>query len=278
MDNPILFNADNRLLQSATGDLGMYGAQSDAGFSAHEANEDEASDAAPARVADVATGAEPGLISTQVATDAPRSEAGANVATQPGSAPPIAHFSLTAPVAPEFAPAQPNGSPEPAGLILSGVAPIPHAAGAPVSALDPPDKPLTEPDAADSHLEAPMMGTAVSLIDSLVDGPAPATGMADAPFVPAAAGVLTTTVGLVDDQLEGLSGSDPLGGVETLVSMVANSDTFDLAAVVAPVGDAVLGLSETLANTELPLAPLLGDHHDEGGLLGLDHHDDLFGL
>ena len=100
------------------------------------------------------------------------------------------------------------------------------------------------------------------------------------PITDGVVSVLTATAGLVDDTLEGLAGSDPLAGVETLVSMVANSDSFDLAPVVAPLletgSDTGLGLVDTLLGEESPADALLGGPHDAGGLF--DHHDNPLGL
>lgn len=71
----------------------------------------------------------------------------------------------------------------------------------------------------------------------------------------------TTTVGEATG-LDGLSGSDPAGGVATLVDMVSTADTFALSHAAAPEAEAAPSILDALAADEAPPA-LLGDHaHD----------------
>jgi len=280
MDEPILFNPDNRLLHSATGDLGMYGGQSEARFSVHEASDNAAGAVSPAGTANVAVALE-GTDAAAEAAPLPETNTDVAVHADSGSGALAAHSFLIAPTAPELAQIQPIGLGETIGTVHSGAVAAEQGAGAPTPDIHPASE-----AAAGTLSEAPVIGTAASLIDHLADGPATGSvgGLADgalSPITDTVGDVLTTTVGLVDDTLEGLAGSDPLAGVETLVSMVSNSDTFDLAPVVAPlletVSDTGLGVVDALVGEDSPADTLLGSHHD-GGLLGLDHHDNPLGL
>lgn len=84
----------------------------------------------------------------------------------------------------------------------------------------------------------------------------------------------TPVAPLADLTLAGLGGTDPAGGITTLVGMVHNADAFDLTHVTTPEAASPVGtLIDALAADEAPHA-LIGDvaHGDagDGGLV--DHH------
>jgi hypothetical protein len=96
--------------------------------------------------------------------------------------------------------------------------------------------------------------------------------------VNAATEVLSATISAANDTLDDLAGTDPAGGVATLVSLVSVADMFDLNPVGAPtieqVADPGFAMLDALAtDVLLPDALLGGNHADAGGLL--DHGADF---
>lgn len=117
---------------------------------------------------------------------------------------------------------------------------------------------------------------AVPVIGSVTEGVGTtleAVGDAAAPVIEAVVGGVGDTVDAVGDTLAGLGGSDPEGGVATLVSLVSVSDMFDFAPVDAatpePAADSSFGVLDTLAGDLLD--PLLGGDQGDAGLF--DHGD-----
>ncbi|MES2987712.1 MAG: hypothetical protein V4808_07385 [Pseudomonadota bacterium] len=254
MDHPILFNPDNRLLSSATGDFGMYGGQSDARFSVHEVSDDAAVSISGSAAANVPADLAASDPSTPVA---PQADAGASDAVPDGGSGALAPQSfLITPSVTEFAPVQHVTLDDASAPVQSDWAPSAPEALASAPALDAPEPVATIlPD-------SPLMGPAAGLLDELATAP-------EAP------GVLTSAVG---DTLEGLAGSDPLGGVATLVNLVTVSDTFDLTPLVAPLFETVSDTATDLLDGLLGAESLLGDLHDDGLLGGHIIPDHPLGL
>ena len=268
MDDPILFNPDNRLLGGATGDLSLYGGQSDPKFSVHQARDDAPSSQGPA-----AQGM-PGAIPTA----APNADLGESISPggsgetvhQGGGAPAPSAFLITSPET-AFDPVTLVSAASPAGApsVLSDWNPASPGAGSTNPAQ------AGAADAADA-MHGAVTGTAAAMLDDLAGTASGIAAGALSPIADTAGTVLHTTIGAVDDTLDGLAGSDPLGGVATLVSLVSVSDMFDLNPVDAPLVEAVvdpgLGVLDTLAGEELLPDTLLGAHHDDGLLGGhIDH-------
>lgn len=286
MSDPILFNPDNRLLGSAIGDLGMYGGQNNERFSVHEARDDAAASLAGAPPAEAAPGSIPATTN-----DLPLAlDVDDTPALQPdsgaGTVAPTAF--MIAPTTADFAPVQYIASNPVVAPVQPVAAPAETGSGslAPVLDASAPEGAVTA-----AHVEplsdGPLMGPAADLLDNLAAEPilGGVTGVVDDVLAPVAGligGALTGVAGLVDDTLEGLAGSDPLAGVETLVNLVAGSDTFDLTPVVAPlletVSDTGQGLVDALIGEESITDSLLGDHHEDGLLGGLIHPDHPLGL
>ncbi|RYE04408.1 MAG: hypothetical protein EOP61_00615 [Sphingomonadales bacterium] len=262
MDDPVLFTPDNRLLGAAIGDLGMFGGQGHAPFSVHGASAD-----APVQMAaqlqagdraETLTSAEPSdrALSGDLATAVAQSNAGAGaLAPQPF---------LIAPAAAEFAPIQHV-------LPSEGVAPLqPHEARADQGAGSLTSAPAEHAPATSG--ETPLMGPAAGLLDDLSAGPVlgGGTGLVDDVLAPVG-GLLGGAADLVDDTLEGLAGSDPAGGVATLVNLVSIADTFDLTPVVAPLVQTVSDTGQGLVDVLLGEDSLLGDPLHDGVHLLPDH-------
>lgn len=298
MNDPILFNPDNRLLGGATGDLSLYGGQSDPEFSIQPAR-----DGAPSSQEPAAASA-PGTISAA----APTSDLAASISSGAtdhaadsgaGWLAPSA-FLITAPET-TFEPVVTTAPATGTGQVMSDWNPAPQGAGSPISILDQADAtapsdgidataPSIAMDAVAGNAAAMLdgvastasviTGTAAALLDELADVPAAASTVIS-PIAETVGSTLETTIGAVDDTLEGLAGSDPLGGVATLVNLVSVSDMFDLNAVDVPLADAAgdsgLGVLDALVGEELLPDTLLGTHHDDG-LLGSGDHDQPLGL
>ncbi|RYY27138.1 MAG: hypothetical protein EOP62_08265 [Sphingomonadales bacterium] len=268
MDDPILFNTDNRLLQSATGDFGMYGGQSDARFSVHEVRSEPATSIVANADADVADDLQtldpPTPIASQI-------EAGGTAVTQAesgaGALTPQAF--LIAPATTEFAPLQQVMLSDPVAPIQSDWSPGASGAGSFTPTIQAPEQAIASAAPIEALSDGPLMGPATAMLDDLADGPT--LGPVVGSVTTLVGDVLTPVTGLVGDTLEGLAGSDPLGGIETLVNLVSISDTFDLTPVVAPlletVSDTGQGLVDLLVGEGSLTDALLGDLHD-GGLFG----------
>jgi hypothetical protein len=163
---------------------------------------------------------------------------------------------------------------EPAGSATSALSPITTTAEGLV------DTPIeTVQDALAAAPQDVVIGTAASLLDDLAEpaglvtgAPPPLTGVAD--------GLIAAT-GAVDDTLDGLGGSDPLGGVATLVNLVSVSDVFDFRPVDPPMPDAAgdpgLGILDALVGEDAP-EPLLGVGQEDSGPLGHPLDDNPLGL
>ncbi|MEH3039201.1 MAG: hypothetical protein PGN21_03925 [Sphingomonas paucimobilis] len=159
----------------------------------------------------------------------------------------------------------------PVGTALGTAA---DAAGPVVAAVTPAVDPVLD-------AVAPVVNAATPLADAATDTVSPvaaAVAPAIAPIVdavqpagvvaqPAAEAVATVTG-------EALGGSDPEGGVQTLVGMVANADAFDVIAPGAASAEELApSVIDDLIGDASEVAPLLGDHdgaHDDDGT-------DLFG-
>jgi hypothetical protein len=125
---------------------------------------------------------------------------------------------------------------------------------------------------------------ALPLAGGVVDGLAMtlgAVGSGAASLVENVTGGVADLAGAAGDSLADLPGSDPLGGVATLVGLVSVSDLFDLQTSEAPMPETTaaspgFGVLDTLID-DLPDA-LLGGDHDAGLFdhLGDTHHP--FGL
>jgi hypothetical protein len=298
MNDPILFNPDNRLLGGATGDLSLYGGQSDPKFSIQPARDGAPSSQEPA------AGSVPGTVSASAPTSdlaAPISNSVTDYSADSGAgmlAP--SAFLITSPQA-TFEPVVTTAPATGTGQVMSDWNPAPHGAGSPIPVLNQADAtapsdgsdataPSVAIDAVADNAAAMLdgvvgtaglvTGTAAALLDELADVPA-AVSTVISPIADTVGSTLETTIGAVDDTLEGLAGSDPLGGVATLVNLVSVSDMFDLNAVDVPLADAAgdsgLGVLDALVGEELLPDTLLGAHHDDG-LLGSGDHDQPLGL
>lgn len=115
-----------------------------------------------------------------------------------------------------------------------------------------------------------------SPVDTLAETAAGLTATAAAPAVAAIDTLAETAPGLAATALpdDHLGGSDPAGGVTTLVSMVETADLFEIAPSPADTPVIATGGSivDTLAADALPDA-LLGDAHHPAGTLIPDHVD-----
>jgi hypothetical protein len=280
MDDPILFNPDNRLLGGATGDLSLYGGQSGPKFSIHQARDDAPSAQEPSG------DAVPGAVPAAAPADEPAARLSPDDSPEPvihgaGASTPAA-FLITSPGS-SFEPlasATPAVSPIGTATGISDWNPASHGAGSTIPVLDK----VAAADAIEVADATPgiVTGTATAMLDDLA-ATGPSIAMAVPPIADTAGAALHATVGAVEDtlgavedMLDGLAGSDPLGGVATLVSLVSVSDMFDLnpgdAPVIDAAGDPGLGVLDTLAGEETLPDTLLGTHHDDGLLGGhLDH-------
>lgn len=159
----------------------------------------------------------------------------------------------------------------PVGTALGTVA---DAAAPVVAAVTPAVDPVVD-------AVAPVVNAATPVVEAVADTVAPVTAAAapaTAPIVDAVqpAGVVAQpavdAVATVAD--EALGGSDPEGGVQTLVGMVANADAFD---VIAPgnasTDEPAPSVIDDLIGDVSEVAPLLGDHDGAND----DDATDLFG-
>ena len=262
MIEPILFDPQNRLLGASAGDLSLYGGQSHSGFSVHEARDDR--DPAPATPASgaaegarVPDGGSPGLADAPASIDpAPEPmSGGATAASTPF---------LLAPDLPPLHPALLDSDQASETPVVSSWSPIATGAGAPAFFAAP---------AAPSSGGVAEDGLATIVSTEVFHLPGAA-----GPLAESATGTVSLTLGAVDDTLSDLAGTDPLGGVATLVSLVSVSDMFDLHPVDAPVADVPadlgLGMLDTLIGDDLLPDALLGaEGHHDGAAIGdaLDH-------
>ncbi|MBN2972793.1 hypothetical protein JW805_12275 [Roseomonas aeriglobus] len=127
--------------------------------------------------------------------------------------------------------------------------------------------------AADGALD-PVMATADGIIAPAV---APVVDALAATEIPDTASALIETAATsTTDLLSGVGGTDPAGGVATLVDIVAAADEFDLSHVdAAPVADT--GSIVDLLAVDLDDAPLLGAGDDDHGPTDDESHG-LLGL
>jgi hypothetical protein len=128
---------------------------------------------------------------------------------------------------------------------------------------------------ATAHAATNIVSDATEAAGSLIDD---ATTGFTAPIAATVGPLADAAMSFVEDDLAGLPGTDPLGGVATLVSLVSADDVFDVAEsspdsfINTPAPD----LLSTLASDAPPESPLLGDHDDgDGALAGLTHDDPL---
>lgn len=128
---------------------------------------------------------------------------------------------------------------------------------------------------ATAHAATNIVSDATEAAGSLIDD---ATAGFTAPIAATVGPLADAAMSFVEDDLAGLPGTDPLGGVATLVSLVSADDVFDVAEsspdsfINTPAPD----LLSTLASDAPPESPLLGDHDDgDGALAGLTHDDPL---
>gem|GEM_PF-6070518 len=152
--------------------------------------------------------------------------------------------------------------------IADTAAPVGTALGATVEATAPLTAAVAPAVAPVIDAVAPVVHAVTPVVDAVADTVSPVTAAAapaTAPIVDAVqpAGVVSQpavdAVAAVTG--EALGGSDPEGGVQTLVGMVANADAFD---VIAP-GDAAVAepsssVIDDLIGDASEVAPLLGDH------------------
>lgn len=283
----ILLNPDNRLLGSATGDLGLYGGSVDPAIEIRQAPDGEP-------VAPRPESEDGNDIDTPAAVSPAHSILAPGVTALESGAPVTAASVLSAPVlqAPAAAPVE--------GLAITTLAPAAPTGFAPgVNAPDTGSASSAVPQEADTapapvadslSLDAvqPLVDSGVlgATLDSLAGDVGALAGVAS-PLVEGLGGTVSQTVGGVGDTLDtvvgaatdtlaGLAGADPAGGVATLVSLVSVTDMFDLHPVDAPVladasGDPGLAILDTLAADVAD--PLLGVAHDADGAVDhvLDH-------
>jgi hypothetical protein len=264
----ILFNPDNRQLGNSAGDLSLYGGQSEAAFSIPQAPDPPPEMDGGAIVQSVSPS--PGPANGTIGAPTGPADSGAD--DRPETAP--ATSFLTSPVTAMPQPLPPDLS-EGISPVQSAWSPAAPGAGAPSSFLQQGgaqsgDAPLgitqvASPAGSVAEAAEPAFHT----VSDLLEAPAIA-----APLLSTVGDVATVTVGAVTDTLEDLAGTDPLGGVATLVSLISVSDMFDLHPVDAPMPDAPadlgFGMLDMLAGDLLP-DPLLGGAPDHDGALGLDH-------
>lgn len=287
----ILLNPDNRFLSQSTQDFGLYGGQTPAELQFSRADVAEAA---------VETGPEPKSTPTpEISTDdaaealaipaAPTDFVETSVALSFGSAP-IAPAAIPLTVTP-LVPPDVNTVPVSTGSVFAPIvmpqsvpAQVPEAAPAEsgagsVTTIVPPVENVFA-DVGDTV--AGVTNSVAQVAETVAEAAKPVTEIVDTllvdPLDAATSGPLTdSTLSFTEDTLSDLTGSDPLGGVATLVSLVSVEDVFDVAdtatdeLVSAPVPD----LLDTLA-ADLPVeSPLLGetDHADDSPLGDL--HDPL---
>jgi hypothetical protein len=311
----IFFNPDNRLLGGALGDLSLYGGQDTASFSIQGAAEPGGalSDGGAAGFAPVvgpvavaASGEVPlsfavdgdaGMVEAAAVPAASYMLASSLPAFQPvefersefsGSvlAPTIVSTQFAAPVAPtvpvhDAAPTAlaeaAHGAPDLAAPLSTTVSDISTPLGETLTDLTGTTlHAVTDlvADVADSAL------TAVSDITASLGSTLGELAGATGPLLDGVGNTVEAVVGGIGDTLSDLAGSDPLGGVATLVSLVSVPDLLGLHDVAAPTADATpdlgLGIVDSLIGAS-PVEALLGTgdhHHEEGGighLLDLDH-------
>ena len=307
MDDRILLNPGNRLLGTSTGDFGLYGGQSDPSIAVHAVHGSDTGELA--RISDLSA-PEAGTAAMLISSGAPPHAQPIFVPQENGGAASITLASLgllssaqpfhiaavedISPMPDWSALAPGAGAPRPvfdsagnlddsigadAGAASALTSPVPGVAdGALAATIGSIDEALANAGTLLDGAQETVQGavtTTLDLVDAKLTG---ALGAVDdvASVLGGTGHVVSATVGTVDDTLSGLAGSNPLGGVATLVSLVSVTDLFDLHPVDAPVpdttGDLGFGTLDALVgDTPLPDALLgTGDHH-EGGALGIDH-------
>jgi hypothetical protein len=274
MEDRILINPDNRMLgNSGSNDFSLYGAPADPLLTIGAANSARFSDnPAPAASADSASG-DPIAPNAAALED----QAGPSLA-------PLADASSSAPIAAPAPAIATPGAVEPAvsgGSLIPAPAPAPAATvmalddtalAAPVLALPPPaTNPAFEPVEVAPLEAAPVAAAGVTDAqpeplpqtalpsDVLTEGPQAALAGLTAGIAPAEA--LSPAL----DGVEDLLGTDPAGGIATLVSLVSVSDVFDVSEAGSDIVQVAgpVDLLDTLASDVPDLAPPAVDDEAE---------------
>lgn len=286
-----LLNPDNRLLGGSINDLSLYGATSPpdgtpplSSISATFTNPSSAEPGSPASAAHnaiVTTAVEPVESFQRPIDDVATGSAAPAFSFQPAASP-----TPQIEISPAAAPETGSGSVAPIGPAAIGS----QSADGPASGDPSPTTDVASSLIPDTplHVTAPLIETlgattqtldaaTAQLDDVLLATEAVGTTVTAAvgDVVDALAATDTATpLAQVNDLLTGIGGTDPAGGVDTLVSMVAAADHYDLSHAVAELPEAS-PLVDLLAIDGAD-APLLGgvdlpalDSDDHHSLLGL---------
>jgi hypothetical protein len=262
MDDRILINPDNRMLgNSGSNDFSLYGAPPNPAVTVGPAGPDEARDAPSLPTPAAAVPGEAPFPSSDLA------QSGFAGTPVPSIAP------ASAAAAPAAAPASAGSLPGPLPEVGGSLAPAPMTLGLEGSALAapilPPSTPGLDglshglqvqpaavpppaPEAVAASLEQPASLEQTPLLaETVTEGPQSALAALTAEIAP------VDLSAPVVEGVEDLLGTDPAGGIATLVSLVSVSDVFDVSEVgsdVVTVADPV-DLVDTLAADLPEIAP-----------------------
>jgi hypothetical protein len=244
MDDRILYNPDNRFLASSgSNDFSLYGAPSDPALSfapvASPAAPADATPSAPAAGAPADAASDPANpeVPASDSTSAPPDAAEAAAGSAP-NLPPISFVEAAPTAAAVATPLAPftGGFTAPPAVDRAEVAPPPQPAASPAAAAD------TVPAFASAPAGPVPAGTVDDIAASVAVGTLP-PGLQEV-IGPATTGplsdVLVAAPAALDDGVTDLLGSDPAGGIATLISLVTISEVLDLQPVTTAGEDAIL--------------------------------------